>query len=63
MASRANLWMVSGFFWARDEPRGAPGFFVSTLVEMKTRSPHTIGEEDPAPGMGTFHRRFWLSLH
>jgi hypothetical protein len=30
---------------------------------MKILSPHTIGDDDPRPGISIFHRMFFVSLH
>src|SRR5713226_8588717 len=32
-------------------------------VSKNTRLPQTIGDADPRPGISTFHRRFFVSLH
>src|SRR5262245_9876345 len=34
-----------------------------TAVATKTRSPQTTGEADPRPGISTFQRTFFVSLH
>src|SRR5687768_2796964 len=34
-----------------------------TAVETYTRSPQTIGEAEPRPGISTFHLMFLVSLH
>jgi hypothetical protein len=36
---------------------------VETAVNTNTRSPHTTGVEEAAPGIATFHLTFLLSLH
>jgi hypothetical protein len=36
---------------------------MGTAVVTNTRSPQTIGDEDPRPGISTFHRTFFVSLH
>jgi hypothetical protein len=32
-------------------------------VVRNTLSPQTIGEDEPRPGISTFHRTFFVSLH
>ena len=39
-------------------PREPPLSPVGVAVRMKTRSPQTMGNADPAPGIATFHRMF-----
>ena len=36
---------------------------VGTAVSTKMRSPHTTGVEEPLPGISTFQRTFFVSLH
>ena len=41
----------------------AGGTCVGTAVSTKTRSPQTTGDADPRPGISTFQRMFFVSLH
>src|SRR5262245_2477332 len=63
MASTANLYVSRG----RSCPRGAcdavPSTPCGTAESRKIRSPHTTGDADPRPGISTFHRMFFVSLH
>src|SRR5207245_3568544 len=36
---------------------------IGTADSTKIRSPQTTGDEDPRPGMSTFQRMFFVSLH
>src|SRR5262245_60291855 len=51
----------------RRPPRGAcwasPCTPTGTADETNTRSPQTIGDELPRPGISTFHLTFFVSLH
>src|SRR5262245_30261543 len=52
---------------ARRPPRGsccaAPSTPTGMAVSTNTRSPQTIGDELPRPGISTFHLMFLVSLH
>ena len=48
-------------------PRGvcvpAPDADAGMAVRTNTRSPQTTGDDDPRPGISTFQRTFFVSLH
>src|SRR4029079_11253347 len=62
-ATTRNLCVCRGFLPPCGACTSAPVAAAGTAVSKNTRSPQTIGDADPRPGISVFHRTFFVSLH